>query len=156
VNNYRGISLISCAFKVLLSLMASCLSKASEEADLISKAQSGFWKREEAVAQATALAEIVQRRWIKGKTTYGVFVDFKKAYCYDPGPYHQFSAIYFALSVTCSPLIPSRAARTATKSPNKLPDGSPDHSAVRYHMLSFRSPQHSAVSPFIPFWIASS
>lgn len=80
VNNYRGISLISCAFKVLLSLMATRLSKASEETGLISKEQSGFRKREEAVAQATALAEIVRRRWIKGKATYGAFIDFKKAY----------------------------------------------------------------------------
>ena len=80
VNNYRGISLISCAFKVLLSLMATCLSKASEETGLISKEQGGFRKREEAVAQATALAEIVRRRWIKGKVTYGAFIDFKKAY----------------------------------------------------------------------------
>jgi len=31
-----------------------------------------------------------------------------------------FSTIYFALSVTCSPLVPSRAARTVTKSPDKV------------------------------------
>jgi len=37
-----------------------------------------------------------------------------------------FSAIYFALLVTHFPLIPSRAARTITESP--------DYSAVRYHM----------------------
>jgi len=67
-----------------------------------------------------------------------------------------FSTIYSALSVTRSPLIPSRAIRTATKSPDKSPDGPPDHSAVRYHMPSFRSPQHSAASPFNLLWIASS
>jgi exonuclease III len=80
VNNYRGISLISCAFKVLLSLMATRLSRAGEESGLISEEQSGFRKKEEAVAQAVALAEIVRRRWIKGKLTYGAFIDFKKAY----------------------------------------------------------------------------
>ena len=80
VNNYRGISLISCAFKVLLSLMATRLSRVSEQAGLIPKEQAGFRKREEAVAQATALAELVRRRWIKGKSTYGAFIDFKKAY----------------------------------------------------------------------------
>jgi len=79
-NNYRGISLISCAFKVLLSLMADRLSRASEGCGLISKEQGGFRKREEAVAQATALAEIVRRRWIDGKPTFGAFIDFKKAY----------------------------------------------------------------------------
>jgi exonuclease III len=79
-NNYRGISLISCAFKVLLSLMATRLSRASEEAGLITREQGGFRKREEAVAQAVALAEIVRRRWLGGKPTYGAFIDFKKAY----------------------------------------------------------------------------
>ena len=79
-DNYRGISLISCAFKVLISIMTARLSKAAEEAGLISKEQGGFRKREEAVAQAIALAEIVRRRWIKGKPTFGLFIDFKKAY----------------------------------------------------------------------------
>jgi len=65
-----------------------------------------------------------------------------------PPIFSYFPSFYFTLSVTCSPLVPSRAARTATKSPDKSPDGSPDHSAVNYHMPSFRSPQHSAVSPF--------
>jgi len=46
--------------------------------------------------------------------------------CYDPEPSPQFSAIYFALSVTHPSLIPSRAARTVTKSPNKSPDGPHD------------------------------
>ena len=60
-NNYCGISLISCAFKVLISLMASCLSQVTQESGVISKEQASFRKREEAVAQATALAEIVWR-----------------------------------------------------------------------------------------------
>jgi len=67
-----------------------------------------------------------------------------------------FSAIYSMLSVTHSPLVPSRAARTTTESPDKSPDGPPDHSAVRYHMPSLRSPQHSTASTFNPLWIASS
>jgi len=37
-----------------------------------------------------------------------------------------FSTIYYMLSVTHSSLIPSRAAQTATKSPDKSPDGPPD------------------------------
>jgi len=78
--NYRGISLISCAFKVLMSLMATRLSTACEEAGLIAREQAGFRPREEAVAQAIALAEIVRRRYLKGKPTFGLFVDFKKAY----------------------------------------------------------------------------
>jgi exonuclease III len=79
-SNYRGISLISCAYKVLMAVMASRLSLACNEGDILAKEQAGFRKREEAVAQAIALAEIVRRRWMKGKPTYGLFVDFKKAY----------------------------------------------------------------------------
>ena len=70
--------------------------------------------------------------------------------------FHHFSTIYSALSVTHSLLVPSCTTQTATKPPDKSPDGSPDYSAVRYHMLSLRSPQHSAASPFNPLWIASS
>ena len=79
-NNYRGISLISCAFKVLMAVMASRLSLECLENDVLVPEQGGFRLREEAVAQATALAEIVRRRWMKGKPTYGLFIDFKKAY----------------------------------------------------------------------------
>lgn len=78
--NYRGISLISCAFKVLMALMAARLSVVCEEKGLIANEQAGFRSREEAVAQAIALAEIVRRRYLKGKPTFGLFIDFKKAY----------------------------------------------------------------------------
>jgi len=67
-------------------------------------------------------------------------------HCYNPGPYHQFSLIFppfiSVLSVTHSPLVPLHATRTATESPDKSPDGLLDHSAVNYHMPSFRSLQH--------------
>jgi hypothetical protein len=79
-NNYCGISLISCAFKVLLALMANRLSKMCEENGLLCREQAGFRRREEAVAQSIALAEMVRRRFLEGKPTFGVFVDFKKAY----------------------------------------------------------------------------
>jgi len=38
------------------------------------------------------------------------------------GPYSNFPPFYFALSVTRPSLVPSRAARTVTKSPDKSPD----------------------------------
>jgi len=73
-----------------------------------------------------------------------------------PPIFSHFPPFISALLVTRSPLVPLRAARTATKSLDKSPDGSPDHSAVNYHMPSLRSPQHSAALLFNPFWIASS
>ena len=63
----------------------------------------------------------------------------KQGACYNPDPYFHFPPTYSALLVTRSPLVPLRAAWTATKPPDKSPDESPDHSAVRYHMPSLRS-----------------
>jgi len=40
----------------------------------------------------------------------------------DHNTYPNFLPFYFALSITRSPLIPLRAARTVTKSPDKSPD----------------------------------
>jgi exonuclease III len=78
-NNYRGISLISCALKVLFCLMANRLSKGCEGNDLLCPEQAGFCPCEEAVAQAIALAEIIWRHFLEGRTTLCTFVDFKKA-----------------------------------------------------------------------------
>ena len=75
------------------------------------------------------------------------------------GPTTNFLLFFHHLFCTLGhsfPLVPSCAARTATKSPDKSLDGSPDHSAVNYHMPSLRSLQYSAASSFIPLWIASS
>jgi hypothetical protein len=60
--------------------MANRLSVACEENGIISQEQAGFRKGEEAVAQSIALAEIVRRRFLEGKPTFGIFIDFKKAY----------------------------------------------------------------------------
>ena len=79
-NNYRSISLISCTLKVLLCLMENCLSKECEGKGLLCTKQAGFCPCEEAIAQATALAEIVRRHFLEGCTTVCTFVDFKKVY----------------------------------------------------------------------------
>jgi len=73
-----------------------------------------------------------------------------------PPIFFYFLPFISVLSVTRSPLVPLCTAWTATGSPDKSPDGPPDHSALRYHMPSLRSPQHSAASPLNPLWIASS
>jgi hypothetical protein len=66
--------------KVILCLMANCLSKQCEEKGLICTEQGGFCPREEAIAQAIALAEIVQQCFLEGCSTVGTFIDFKKVY----------------------------------------------------------------------------
>jgi exonuclease III len=80
MDSYRGITLISCALKVLLGLLTERIDRAAQGAKLIVPEQGGFRKKEEAIAQFLALSEIVRRRHLKDMPTFGVFVDFKKAY----------------------------------------------------------------------------
>jgi exonuclease III/predicted negative regulator of RcsB-dependent stress response len=80
MDNYRGITLISCALKVLLGLLTERIYEAAQKENIIVPEQGGFRKKEEAIAQFLALSEIVRRRHLDNKPTFGVFVDFKKAY----------------------------------------------------------------------------
>jgi exonuclease III len=78
--NYRGISLISVGFKVLLGVMADRLYAACNEIGYLVPEQAGFRRHEEAIAQYIAVAEMARRRGIKNLPTYAVFIDFKKAF----------------------------------------------------------------------------
>jgi len=80
MDNYRGITLISCALKVLLGLLTERIYGAAQRANLIVPEQGGAQKKEEAIAQFLALSEIVRRRHLMNQPTFGIFVDFKKAY----------------------------------------------------------------------------
>lgn len=78
--NYRGISLICVAMKIVTAMMAERLSTILEANNILAKEQGGFRSHEEAIAQFIALAEIVRRRRLKGSKTYVVFIDFFKAF----------------------------------------------------------------------------
>lgn len=78
--NYRGISLMDSMLKILLKLLTFRITNLAEANSLISIGQSGFRESEEAVGQAIAAYDIIARRQIMGKCTYGLFLDFEKAY----------------------------------------------------------------------------
>ena len=80
IDGYRGISLISVTEKVLLQIMTERLYMAVERKGILVPEQAGFRRREEAIAQVIAVADIVRRRHLAGRSTIGIFVDFKKAY----------------------------------------------------------------------------
>lgn len=80
LKNYRGISLIVVAMKIVTSMMANRISEAMEGNNLLVKEQGGFRKGEEAIAQFVTLAEIARRRRLKGDKTYVVFIDLLKAF----------------------------------------------------------------------------
>ncbi|OJT10610.1 LINE-1 retrotransposable element ORF2 protein, partial [Trametes pubescens] len=79
-DNYRGVTLISVVEKVLTGAMMRRLYKMLARQGALDREQGGFRSGEEAIAQFIALQEAVRRRHLDGKTTVGLFIDFKKAY----------------------------------------------------------------------------
>lgn len=79
-NNYRGISLICTAAKILTKILANRLMSVSIENQLICREQLGFMRNEECLAQAACLLECCQRRRFKDAPTSLLFLDLKKAY----------------------------------------------------------------------------
>ncbi|OMJ08365.1 LINE-1 reverse transcriptase-like protein [Smittium culicis] len=79
-NNYRGISLIPTLLKLISKIIAIKLSEMDCKHGILVKEQAGFRNREECVAQATSLYEIVKRRKLESKSTFVAFIDFEKAY----------------------------------------------------------------------------
>jgi hypothetical protein len=79
-DNYRGISLIPVAVKILSKVVARRVSAIAEENGLLAKEQAGFRDREECVGQTIALYEVILRRSNQGRDTFGLFIDFAKAY----------------------------------------------------------------------------
>jgi exonuclease III len=80
MNNYRGITLMALGLKVMCCIITRRLCNAIEEKGVLMKAQGGFRPKEEAIAQAITLYEVLVRRLIKGKVTYVSFLDLKKAF----------------------------------------------------------------------------
>lgn len=79
--NYRGLSLISVSLKIIMVVMVHRLEKhIDDKLVAMSRSQSGFRRREEAIAQFLVMAEIVRRRHLNGKPTLGLFIDLVKAY----------------------------------------------------------------------------
>ncbi|KAI9452942.1 hypothetical protein HD554DRAFT_2179699 [Boletus coccyginus] len=65
--NYRGLSLISVSLKIIMVVMVHRLEKLiGADKVPISRSQSGFRRREEAIAQFLVLAESVRRRNLNG------------------------------------------------------------------------------------------
>ena len=79
-SNYRGISLMPTALKVITVILAARISAAGEDRNLFSYTQAGFRKLEEAVTQAACVIDILQRRRLAKENSYVTFVDFQKAY----------------------------------------------------------------------------
>lgn len=79
-DNYRGISLIPIAMKILTSILSERISAHLTKHNILRMEQAGFRSREECVGHVIALVDIIQWRLNNGKRTYTCFIDFKKAF----------------------------------------------------------------------------
>ena len=80
VNNYRGITLISCLAKLFTSILNKRLSLWCESNNVISDAQFGFKKGHSTIDAIFVLQSIIQEYLHKGKKSYCTFVDMRKAF----------------------------------------------------------------------------
>src|SRR5699024_8466788 len=77
-NNYRGISLLSTSYKVFTKVLKSRLEQLLEEK--LSDCQFGF-RRGRSTSEAIAeLLSSVKASFEDGKSMYGLFIDFEKAF----------------------------------------------------------------------------
>ena len=79
-DNYRGISLINLALKLITAIVTQRVSKALEARAWLRPEQAGFRNLEECMGQVVSLYEIARRRLQAGKRTYVCFVDLRKAF----------------------------------------------------------------------------
>ena len=76
--NYRGISLLEAAYKILSKILLNRLKKYSEE--IVGDHQAGFMKGRSTTDHIFVLKDVISKYWEFNKTVYILFVDFSKAY----------------------------------------------------------------------------
>ena len=78
--NYRGISLLSCVFKLYTSILNTRLMKYCEDNNLIVEEQNGFRQGRSCTDHLYSFSSIIRNRLNQGLDTYTCFVDFQKAF----------------------------------------------------------------------------
>ena len=81
VDNYRGITLLSCLSKLFTSVLNGRIEKFCEKKKSILDAQFGFRKCQSTVDAMFALQSIVQMYLNRNQRLYVAFIDLKK--CFD-------------------------------------------------------------------------
>ena len=78
--NYRGISLLCCISKIYSSILNARLLKFAETENILVDEQNGFRPNRSCTDHIFSLNSIVKNRINENKSTFGVFIDFKKAF----------------------------------------------------------------------------
>lgn len=76
--NYRGISLIDSAYKVLSNIMLSRLSPLVE--NILGDYQCGFRKHRSTTDQMFTIRQMLEKCWEFNKQLHNLFIDFRQAY----------------------------------------------------------------------------
>ena len=80
VNNYRGITIISCLGKLFTKIMNDRLNKWADAEDILSEVQYGFRKNRSTVDCLYIIQGLVDIMFSKGLKLYVCFIDYEKAY----------------------------------------------------------------------------
>ena len=78
--NYRGISLLSCFYKLYSALLNNRVSKHCEDNNLIVDEQNGFRTDRSCLDHIYSLSTIIRNRLTENMPTYCAFIDMKKAF----------------------------------------------------------------------------
>jgi hypothetical protein len=76
--NYRGISLLSTAYKILSNILLARLTSYVNE--IIGDHQCGFRRNRFTMDQIFYIRQILEKKWDFNGTVHQLFIDFKKAY----------------------------------------------------------------------------
>jgi sorting nexin-29 len=77
-NNYRGISLLSTAYKILSNILLARLNPYVNE--IIGGHKCGFRRNRSTTDQIFFIRQILEKKWEYNGTVHQLFIDFKKAY----------------------------------------------------------------------------
>jgi hypothetical protein len=77
-NNYRGISLLSTAYKILSNILLARLTPYMNE--IMGDHQCGFRRNRSTVDQIFYILQILEKKWEYNGMVHQLFIDFKKAY----------------------------------------------------------------------------
>jgi hypothetical protein len=77
-NNYRGISLLSTAYKILSNILLVRLTPYINE--VIGDHQCGFRRNRSTMDQIFYIRQILEKKWEYNGTVHQIFIDSKKAY----------------------------------------------------------------------------
>jgi hypothetical protein len=77
-NNYRGMSLLSTAYKILSNILLARLTPYVNE--VIGDHRCGFHRNRSTIDQIFYIQQILQKKWEYNGTVCQLFIDFKKAY----------------------------------------------------------------------------